>query len=495
MRKRVLIFLLICSFFILEGQLLALDKPPIKRIALNNGMTFLLWPRPASPSVAYEVRVKVGSVDDPRHLTGLAHMLEHMMFKGTQAIGTSNYKKEKALLKEIDKTAIQIQSSPSNTRNQLEERLQKLIKKARAYQIPNEFDRLYSQAGGINLNAYTSADLTSYHVTLPRGHIELWAAIERDRTLHPVFREFYKERSVVLKERSQRVDASDKGRLFEEFLFHAFTTSPYRFPVIGMREDIGRLTRADLKKFYNKYYIPANTVVAIVGGFDPERVISTIRNYFDDIPTREVAPTFVSKEDKRALQVRIHLESDKEPFMIMGFLKPTLPNIDDTCFDIIQEVLTGSKTSRLYNALVTEKHIASQIDAYNGFPGSRYDNLFVITASPLPGHTNKELEEAIWEELDKLKQEPLEEQEIKRAIKSIKKSILSGMETNEGAAGLISYFEAIAGDYAYIYKNIEDIENVDIEMIMGCAKKYLGRQQAIIGFMGKDKASPTEMME
>lgn len=484
MVKRIVVFLLILDFFLIAGESLAFDKPPIKRIVLKNGITFLLWPRQDSTSVAYEVRVKVGSVDEPRGLTGISHMLEHMMFKGTQKIGTSDYTKEKALLKKIDEIALKIQSSPPNTRDQLEARLQKLLEGIKPYQIPNEFDRLYTRAGGINLNANTGADLTSYHVTLPRGRMKFWAAMERDRMTHPVFREFYKEKDVVLKERSQRVDASDKGKLFEEFLFHAFTTSPYRFPVIGIRENIERLNRTDLKQFYNRYYTPANTVIAIVGGFDLEKAISIIKDYFDDIPAREVVPTFAPKEPKRASQIRINLRSDKEPLMIMGFLKPTLPDIDDTCFDIIQGILTGGRTSRLNRALITEKHIASNIDAYNGFPGARYDNLFIITANPLPGHTNKELEAAIWEEIDRIKKEPLKHQEIKRAVKRIKKSILSGMETNEGAAGLISYFEAIAGDYTYIYKDIETMEDIDAEMIMECAKRYFDKQQAIIGFMG-----------
>ncbi|MEA3224181.1 MAG: pitrilysin family protein [Thermodesulfobacteriota bacterium] len=484
MVKRIIIFLLILNFFLIAGESLAFDKSPIKRVVLKNGMTFLLCPRENSTSVAYEVRVKVGSVDEQRGLTGISHMLEHMMFKGTQKIGTSDYTKEKVLLKKIDEITLRIQSGPPDTRDQLEARLQKLLEEIKRYQIPNEFDRLYTRVGGINLNANTGTDLTSYHVTLPKGRMEFWAAMERDRMTHPVFRQFYKERDVVLKERSQRVEASDEGKLFEEFLFHSFTASLYRFPVIGIREDVERLNRTDLKQFHNKHYTPANTVIAIVGGFTLEKAISIIKDYFDDIPAQEGVPAFAPKEPKRNLQIRINLRSDKEPILIMGFLKPTLPDVDDTCFDIIQEVLTGGRTSRLNKALITEKHIASSIDAYNGFPGSRYDNLFIITASPFPEHTNKELEEAIWEEIDKIKKEPLKPQEIKRAVKRIKKSILSGMETNEGAAGLISYFEAIAEDYTYIYKNLETMENIDARMIMECAKRYLGKQQAIIGFMG-----------
>jgi predicted Zn-dependent peptidase len=408
-----------------------------------------------------------------------------MMFKGTESIGTTDYKKEKTLLEKIDSLVQKIQSSQPGTNDPRQEELAALSQEIIKYQKPNEFDKIYAQVGGSDLNAYTGADLTSYHVTLPNDRMEFWAAMERDRILNPVFREFYKEKEVVLQERAQRVDTSDQDRLFEEFLFHAFQVSPYRYPIIGLREDLERISRQDLIRFYNDYYVPSNTVIAIVGNFDLDKTTEIITKYFGDIPKKESPPALSQSEREQKTQVRVRLTTDKEPFFVMGFLKPTLPNIDDTCFDVIQEILAGGKASRLEKSIVTKKHLASSINAYNGFPGARYDNLFIITSSPLPGHSNEEIESAIWKELERLKVELVSDKEIEKAIKTLKKSLITELETNEGSAELISYFEALTGDYSYIYKNIEAMETISPEKIMECANKYLRSEKAVIASMEK----------
>jgi predicted Zn-dependent peptidase len=271
----VMILVLLCF----PGYTEAIEMPNVERYVLDNGMTFLLLPRDSS-SVSFEVRVKVGSIDEHPGKTGLSHMLEHMMFKGTRTIGTSDYQKEKKLLNEMDVIADKLKAATPQDRKTLNETMAGLIKEASTMQVPGELDSLYSLAGGIGLNASTSTDLTSYHVSLPKGRIEFWAAIESERMREPVFREFYTEKDVVLKERSQRVDLSDEGTLFEKFLLHSFEASPYRNPVIGFRKDVEGLTRKDLQDYYFEHYIPRNMVVAIAGGFDPKETKKILAQYF-----------------------------------------------------------------------------------------------------------------------------------------------------------------------------------------------------------------------
>jgi len=441
-------------------------------------MTFLLLPR-QSTSISFEVRVKTGSVDEPPGKTGLTHMLEHMMFKGTQTIGTRDYGREKALLNMMDHVALELQTAHGAKRESLKAELERLSQQASRYQIPGEFDRIYARAGGIGLNASTSPDLTSYHVTLPRDRLEFWAIMESQRMRFPVFREFYTEREVVLKERAQRVDSSDKGRLYEQFLLHAFPDSPYRTPVIGYGEDIERLTSTDLRDYYQTYYLPENTVVAIVGGFDVQRAAEILKRYFGTLKrgpalTRRTAGAAASRT-----QVRLRVFSKEEPFMFMGFHKPRGPVDVNACFEIIEEILAGAHDSRLKRSLVNSG-LASDVDAYNGYPGSRYDNLFLISASPVRGHTNAELEQARWKELEALRQGDIASEELAKAMRAVKKSVLLNLETDAGAASLLSLYESLAGDYGFLYTLIEAMEKTTPEQIRECVRTYLIPENAVI---------------
>ena len=473
--------LIILVLLTLPGYSQAADMPDVERYVLDNGMTFLLLPRDSS-SVSFEVRVKVGSIDEHIGKTGLSHMLEHMMFKGTRTIGTIDYRKEKKLLDEMDSIAEKLKTATPQESKAMNEKMAVLIKEASFLQIPGELDRLYTLAGGIGLNASTSADLTSYHVSLPKGRIEFWAAIESERMRKPVFREFYTERDVVLKERSQSIDLSDEGTLFEKFLLHSFEASPYRYPVIGFRKDIEGLTTKDLQDYYFEHYIPRNMVVAIAGGFDPIETKKILARYFGKIPNRDKTETIVLDEPARRANIKIKLSSKEQPSIIMGVQKPKLPSIDDTCFDVIEQVLTGGETSRLVKALV-KKGLASDVSSYNGLPGSRLDNLFIISANPVSPHTNKELEDIIWKEIDLLNKEGITKDELDQTVRVLKKSILSSLETDAGAASVLSTYEMLAGDWRYVFKNLEVLQELTLEQIKECSARYLVREKATTAYL------------
>jgi len=473
--------ILMLLIVLLASPLAALEPPVVERLVLANGMTFLLLPR-ESTSISFEVRVKTGSVDEPRGKTGLTHMLEHMMFKGTRSIGTRDYEREKPLLDKMDQVALKLQSARGTEQEALKAELTHLSQQASLYQVPGEFDRIYARAGGVGLNASTSPDLTSYHVTLPRDRLEFWAIMESQRMRYPVFREFYTEREVVLRERAQRVDSSDKGTLYEQFILHAFPSSPYRTPVIGFSEDIERLTSADLKAYYQTFYQPENTFVAIVGGFDLQQAEPILKRCFGALKRGPATPRRPAGEASPRIQVRLHSSSQEEPFMLMGFHKPKGPIEVSACFDIIEEILAGAHDSRLEKSLVNSG-LASDVDAYNGYPGSRYDNLFLISASPVKGRTNAELEHVLWQELEKLSRDGITAEELAKAVRTVKKSVLLNLETDAGAASLFSLYESLAGDYGYIYKIIDVMEKLSPEQVRDCARAYLTPENAVIAVL------------
>ncbi len=246
---------------------------------LPNGLTAIVCQRPDSaPVFSFNTNVDAGSVQDPMGKTGLAHMFEHMAFKGTDTIGTKNYSAEKVALAKVEKAYaayLHERDKPVGRDEaklkQLEKAWQDGIKDAQQYVVPNEFGEIIERNGGEDLNASTSDDNTEYHYSFAVNRLEIWAYLESERFIHPVFREFYKERNVVIEERRMRTDSNPIGRLVEQFIAEAFAAHPYHRPTIGYLSDLNSFSATDAEAFFNTYYIPSNMVVAVAGDVDPVR--------------------------------------------------------------------------------------------------------------------------------------------------------------------------------------------------------------------------------
>jgi predicted Zn-dependent peptidase len=454
-------------------------KDKVKEFTLKNGLKVLIVERHASPTVSLYISHETGAVNEGDGHTGTAHILEHMMFKGTETIGTKNFKEEERILQKIhdvgdalDTELMKGESVNGQKIKDLRKQLETLQREAGRWSIPGEIDRLYTEKGGGDLNAFTGQDLTSYHVSLPSNRIELWARIESDRMLNPVFREFYSERNVVMQERKQTVESNPGRKLMEQFLAAAFMVHPYRRPVLGWAPDMRFLNIDYTKKFFRTYYAPNNTTIAVVGDVSPDRTMKIIKHYFGRIPSQEIPARRVTKEPIQSGERRVKLVSDASPRLIIGYHKPTLPSFDDYVFDVIDTILSEGRTSRLFKALV-EKGIAVGVNTANGFPGARYPNLFVIFAQPVSPHTCGELEEIIYKQLDLLKTQPVKPEELEKAKNQLKADILRGISTNSGLAGMLSYYEAVAGDWQYITKFPDLLERVTPGDIMVAAEQYL----------------------
>ena len=263
-------------FFLLAAFALAQDVASFeKRITvkkLPNGLTLMICERPEAPVFSFFTLVDAGSAQDPLRATGLAHMFEHMAFKGTDTIGTTNYAAEKAALEKVEAAYAAYIAERDKTVGRDEAKLKQLektwkdaIAEADKYVVSNAFGKLVEQNGGEDMNAFTAYDETGYHYSLPENRLELWAYLESERFLHPVMREFYKERNVVIEERRLRTDSSPFGRLLEQFTEEAFAAHPYHRPTIGWMSDLNTFSATDAQKFFDKYYVPSNMVVAVAG--------------------------------------------------------------------------------------------------------------------------------------------------------------------------------------------------------------------------------------
>jgi predicted Zn-dependent peptidase len=466
----------------------------VKAVTTKNGIRVLMLKRHISPTVSFYIRYRVGAVDEKDGQTGMAHLLEHMLFKGTKTIGTRNFGKENKLLKRIAQTGYLLdlemlkgEKEDSNRINQLSNQLNALIKEEKKWIIENELDRIYTENGAVNMNASTGQDLTSYHVSLPSNRIKLWARIEADRMSNPVFREFYTERRVVNEERKQRVESDPDGKLYEIFVATAFTAHPYRRPVIGWPADIRYLDMDATERFFKRFHAPNNTVIAVVGDFEPSELIKTIEEYFGRIPRQEINISHITEEPLQSGEKRVDVTLDANPQIMIGYHKPNLPAFDDYVFDILSFILSHGRTSRFYKHLVSERGIAESVQSQNGIPGARFPNLFAVFGTPRHPHSNTELESSIYSEIERLKVERVSEKELEKMKNQLRADFIRSLDSNEGLASHLSYFEALTGDYRYMTNHIKMIEKVTPDDIMRVARKYLTQDNRTVAQLIREK--------
>jgi len=458
---------------------------------LKNGMKLLMVERHTSPTVSAWIRFRVGSVDERSDERGLAHLLEHMLFKGTTTLGTKDYGAEKPVLDKIEQTAQALIAEKGRRDKadaarvaELEKQLASLEAEASKYVIKDEFFELYAKNGGVGYNAFTSRDGTTYLISLPSNKLELWAAIESDRMQNPVLREFYTERSVVMEERRRSYDADPESKLWETFVASAFLMHPYGQPTIGWMSDIENLTRTKAERFFHAYYGPSSAIVAIVGDIDPKATIALVERYFGSIPPVGKPAAVTAEEPRQGGERRIELVAEAEPTMIMAFHKPAMTSPDEYVFDVIAMILGQGRTSRLYKKLVIEQQIATDVGVFDA-PGSRFPNLFVLNANPRSPHTVKEVEEAMLAQLELLKNEPVAARDLQRILNKIEYEEARRMGTNGGLARNLTEYEAVTGSWRYMTEYRAKVAAVTPADIQRVAKAYFTRENRQVGFITK----------
>ena len=339
--------------------------------------------------------------------------------------------------------------------------------------IKDEIEFIYSRNGGVGFNAMTSMDTTTYVVSLPANRLELWARVEADRLLNPVLREFYSERDVVMEERRRSIESQPERVLMENFFAASFVAHPYGRPIIGWPSDIQSLKKQETEQFFRTYYSPKNTVIAIVGNVQIEEALPVLKKYFEPIPPQVLPPSLPTVEPPQLGERRLEVIADANPQLIVGFHKPNSPHPDDGVFEIIEGLLSSGRTSRFYKRLVEEEKIASEVSAANGYPGERYPNLFAVFAAPRHPHTAAELEKAILQELDRLKNEPVSEEELQKIKNQMQTTFLRQLNSNTKLAYWLSYGQSLFGDWRYLPQRLDAYDKVTAEDIRRIAEKYL----------------------
>ncbi len=434
---------------------------------LPNGLTLIICERPEAPVFSFHTLVDAGSVQDPMGKTGLAHMFEHMAFKGTDKIGTTDYAAEKPALAKVEVAYAAYIAERDKDVGRDEAKLKELEKAwkdatsaADKYVVPNQFGKIVEQGGGQDLNASTNYDETEYHYSLPSNRLELWAYLESERFLHPVLREFYKERNVVIEERRLRTDSNPIGRLLEQFNAAAFEAHPYHRPTVGWMSDLNSFSATDAQKFFDEYYVAANIVVAVAGDVKTAQVMPVLEKYFGRLPASHKPEETTTTEPPQNSERRIELKEKTQPLYVEGYHRPDYRTKDDAVFDAITDLMSEGRTSRLYRALVRDKKIASFSAGFSGLPGTKYPHLFAFYAFPLPGHAPQEVAEAIHVEIERLKKEDISDEELKMIKTRAKANLIRSLGDNEGLANNLATYQTRYGDWRELFRSVDKIDQV-----------------------------------
>ncbi|HEY9648190.1 MAG TPA: insulinase family protein [Chroococcidiopsis sp.] len=434
----------------------------VTKFTLDNGMRFVVLERHQAPVVSFMTYVDVGAAQEEEGKTGAAHFLEHLAFKGTTRIGTKDYSAEQPVLDRLDQLFDQLQAARASGQTeqiaQLQQEFDSVRAEAAQYVKQNEMGQIVEQAGGVGLNATTSADATRYFYSFPSNKLELWMSLESERFLEPVFREFYEEKDVILEERRMRTDNSPTGRIVEAFLETALADHPYGRPIIGYETDIRNLRRQDIRDFFNRYYTPHHIITVVVGDVNPRQVKRLAATYFGRYSPGTEVPVPPVPAPIQTAPRSVTLTLPAEPLYLEGYQRPGISSPDRNIYDIIAAILVGGRTSRLYQALVEQQQIALDVDVLNGFPGDRYDNLLAVYALTAPGHTVEEIAAALNVEIERLKTEPVSAAELERIKTQSRASVLQNLSSNQGMASLLASYEALTGDWRNLF---EDLKAVD----------------------------------
>ncbi len=493
-RIRTLSLSLTCLFLYAVPQAFSFDftalQNRVKEHTLKNGLKILVMENHDAPVVSFVTWVNAGSVDDPKGYTGLAHMFEHLAFKGTTTLGSKDYPREQTLIK-VEDSIFMLLRAERNKGGQIDsakvKTLEKSYEEAReaSYQlvIPNGFGNVVEREGGVGLNAGTSNDQTVFNFSLPSNKVELWMALESERFLNPVLREMYKERDVVAEERRMRVESSPFGRLMEEFISIGFKAHPYGIRGIGHMTDIQYYSRQEASAFFEKYYVPSNMVIAIVGDVKTPDVFTMAEKYWGRIAARPAPERIATVEPEQLGERRTVLEDPAQPIFMAGWHVPDGLHPDMPALGALTDYLGTGRTSILYKKLVKEKKIATNANAGAGFPGDKYPSLAIVFVMPSAGHTAEECEAEVYAAIEKAQTEVIRAEELAKIKARAKATFIRQLEGNDGLAQQLAYYQTRWGDWREMFRELDRLNAVTAQDVQRVAKQYFTKKNRVAALM------------
>ena len=429
--KRKLVIVL--ATMLLCPPILWAQQVNVQEYVLPNGLRLLMIPKKGDPNISAGWIARVGSVNERPGITGISHLFEHMMFKGTHIIGTTDIKQDLKLMAEMDAVKAELRAEeqaqierlrlgqiqdlqdPKNRtprHTELLRKLEEIEKEAKALIVKNEFDQVYTHAGASDMNAGTGNDYTMYYINVPANKLELWFWMESDRLMNPVFREFYSERDVVREERRLRIESTPTGKFDEQFNAMFFTSSPYSWPVVGWPSDLDAITREEALAYFGINYAPNNISACLVGDFDPEQAKKLADLYFGRLMANpQGQPVVRTREVEQIAEKRMIAYAETNPEVEIRYHSVADGHVDEPALLVLGALLDG-RTGRLYKSLVLDQKIANSISA--GQNGMKYEGYFMLDGVAKPESTPEAVEQALYKEIEKLQKETVDGRELQK---------------------------------------------------------------------------------
>jgi len=496
------------SFLALSSLAPAAEKPRIEveEWTMSNGMKWLLFERHDAPTIATGWVARVGSANERPGITGISHFFEHMMFKGTHVIGTKDIALDRKLIDEQEQVRGDMRREMSEMRarlrrgeiagmddpaaktpryKELDAKFDALVLQQRDNIIKDQMDQIYTKNGGEFLNAATNQDWTVYFMRVPRNKLELWAWLESDRLLNPVFREFYSERDVVFEERRLRTESTPLGKFDEEFNSMFWDAHPYSWPVVGWASDIPMYTLQQAKDYFATYYAPNNITGVLVGDFKTAEVKPLLERYFGRLKRGPEAPEVVTLEPKSLGEKRFVAEAETSPTVRVWWQGVPMVHKDFPVLDLMTDILSG-RTGRLTKALVLDQKIANEASAYVN--GQKYGGFIGAEVTVKDGQEPATVEAALYEVLDKLKTEPVPDEELQKVKNQAKANAYRRL-----SSGTFIMFQLLqnegTGDWRRINTQAEEVDAVTAEDIQRAARAYLTKEARAVGIFTRKAAA------
>ncbi|MFH1686642.1 MAG: pitrilysin family protein [bacterium] len=452
----------------------------VSRTVLDNGLTVIVMERHDAPVASMITFANVGGADDPKEYTGLAHMFEHMAFKGTKTLGTTDIDAELKAMAVEDSVWHELRAerkkgalADSVRLAELEQSFADAIEAANEYVVPNAFDQILEAEGATGINAGTGKDQTIYMMSLPSNKVELWMAMESERFLNPVLREMYRERNVIAEERRQTLENNPIMRTIDAMASTAFSAHPYGISIVGHMSDIQNYSREAALEYYNTHYVPSNLIVCVVGDVKAKEVFELAEKYWGRIPYRPKPEPVATVEPEQLGEKRVSLEDPAQPLIGIAYHVPSGTHPDWPALEALVDYLGEGRTSLLYTNLAKEKKIAANVGLFLGWPGNKYPCLMFAYAMPSPGHTNDECEVEILAEIDRMRNELIPAEEVEKIKARAKAHFINSLNSNMGLAMALAGFENDRGDWNELFNELDRINAVTAEDIQRVAQTYL----------------------
>jgi predicted Zn-dependent peptidase len=463
----------------------------VKQFTLSNGLTVLVLERHDAPVFSFATYVDAGGVNEVAGITGVAHMFEHMAFKGTRTVGTTDVVAEATALDAVDAAwdalfteRAKSEGTDSTRLATLEAVFKQAQDDARKLVVSNDFSKIVEENGAVDLNAGTMMDGTMYHYSLPSNRLELWARMEGDRLTQPVLREFYTERDVVQEERRFQ-ESSPMGRLFSTWWIASFLAHPYGNGLIGHPSDLKAITRHDAETFFREHYMAKNVTVALVGDVEFAEVQRLAAKYFSGMSDAPKPAPVRTREPRHEAEIRVTVEEDAQPVVLLGYQIPGVSSKDWPSWKVLTIIAGQGRSSRLYERLVKRDKTAVQAGSGSGFPGDKYPNMFLAQAIVARGASTDTVETAMRQELDRLAKDGPSDAELQKAKRLTRASFIRGLRANSGLALQLATNQGKRGDWRKLFRYLDGIDQVTVDDVRRVAAEAFREGNRSVGVLRK----------